>query len=510
MSQRRIAYDAAGNQVKDTYSGYGTASFDGDNRIVAIGDKFAGSSTYTYNANAQRVRRKINNQETWQIYGIDGELVAECAANGALGMPQKEYGYRDGQLLITAEPTAAHNLTWTNAIGVSVNGSSLTKTAATGWGNSGASSTQVIASSNGYVEFTASETSTHRMAGLSAVDSDQNWASIGFAIYLGANGALNIYESGVHRGAFGTYASGDTLRVAVEGGVLKYRKNGALLYTSLVTPSSPLSVDTALYENGATLSNVVIGGGSGAAKVQWLVPDHLGTPRIIVDQTGAAANVKRHDYLPFGEELFAGAGGRTAAMGYAAGDGVRQQFTQTERDVETGLDYFLARYYSSVQGRFTSPDEFKGGAYEGSLLGDPSAGEKQALPFGDIRLPQSLNKYQYAYNNPLKFIDPNGHDALYIEDKDTGKTRIVIPVHFTGPSATPGLISEVISRASKLDTGNPNVTIEIVSTDKPIHGVNTMNLSPELNPKYPKGEGGKVTEAIKVTSEPTASAVGEA
>jgi hypothetical protein len=90
------------------------------------------------------------------------------------------------------------------------------------------------------------------MVGLSTVDSDQNYASIGFAIYPAANGALNIYESGVHRGAFGTYASGDVLRVAVEGGVVKYRKNGTLLYTSLVTPGYPLLVDTALYENGAT------------------------------------------------------------------------------------------------------------------------------------------------------------------------------------------------------------------------------------------------------------------
>jgi YD repeat-containing protein len=71
-SQRRIRYDQAGNQTKDTYTGSGTATFDADNHIVAIQDKFGGSSTYTYNANAQRVRRRINNQETWQIYGIDG------------------------------------------------------------------------------------------------------------------------------------------------------------------------------------------------------------------------------------------------------------------------------------------------------------------------------------------------------------------------------------------------------------------------------------------------------
>jgi hypothetical protein len=34
---------------------------------------------------------------------------------------------------------------------------------------------------------------------------------------------------------------------------------------------------------------------------------------------------------------------------------VRQQFTSKERDVETALDYFEARYYSSTQGRFTGP-----------------------------------------------------------------------------------------------------------------------------------------------------------
>jgi RHS repeat-associated protein len=115
-----------------------------------------------------------------------------------------------------------------------------------------------------------------------------------------------------------------------------------------------------------------------AGAVNWLVSDHLGTPRMIVDQTGTLANVKRHDYLPFGEELFGGTntnpgpGGRTPSLGYGcdpsnpncAPDRVRQQFTQKERDVETGMDYFLARYYSSTQGRFTSPDEFVGGPDE--------------------------------------------------------------------------------------------------------------------------------------------------
>jgi hypothetical protein len=52
------------------------------------------------------------------------------------------------------------------------------------------------------------------------------------------------------------------------------------------------------------------------------------------------------------------------------------------------LDYFLARYYSSAQGRFTSPD----------------------APFADqyVGDPQSWNLFAYVRNNPLRFIDPTG------------------------------------------------------------------------------------------------------
>jgi hypothetical protein len=51
-------------------------------------------------------------------------------------------------------------------------------------------------------------------------------------------------------------------------------------------------------------------------------------------------NTKRHDYLPFVEELIVGQGGRTTWQGYS-GDSVRQKFTSKERDIETGLDYSI-------------------------------------------------------------------------------------------------------------------------------------------------------------------------
>jgi RHS repeat-associated protein len=124
---------------------------------------------------------------------------------------------------------------------------------------------------------------------------------------------------------------------------------------------------------------------------EYATADHLGSPRA---WTGGAGNVVAgglHDYMPFGEELLAGYGTRTTDQGYAANpqqDGQRKQFGSKDRDVETGLSYFLARYYSSIQGRFTSVDPGNAGAD----LGDP----------------QSLNGYAFARNNPLIYSDPSG------------------------------------------------------------------------------------------------------
>lgn len=100
-------------------------------------------------------------------------------------------------------------------------------------------------------------------------------------------------------------------------------------------------------------------------------------------------------------------GGRTTEQGYGLYDGIRQQFTGKERDTETGLDYFGARYYSSAQGRFTSPDELQSTSPQFSLLGKGHP-IKQALPNAELTNPQSLNKYHYALNNPLRYVDPDG------------------------------------------------------------------------------------------------------
>jgi RHS repeat-associated protein len=104
--------------------------------------------------------------------------------------------------------------------------------------------------------------------------------------------------------------------------------------------------------------------------------DHLGSTRLLtkLDQTVYDSL----DYLPFGEQI----SGDTATT---------HKFTGKERDSESYLDNFGARYNSSNLGRFMSPDGF----YKDSHVGDP----------------QSWNLYAYARNNPLRYVDPTGENA---------------------------------------------------------------------------------------------------
>ncbi len=152
---------------------------------------------------------------------------------------------------------------------------------------------------------------------------------------------------------------------------------------------------------------------------QYTTADHLGSPRVITN--ASAAIVSRHDYMPFGEEIGAGIGSRTTGMGFSVAEGLRQKFTLKERDNETGLDYFLARYYSSAQGRFTSPDESKGGPEE--LFGEVDPHDP--LFYSDLAEPQSLNKYQYCLNNPLRYIDPDGHQTATADALKIGATLTI-------------------------------------------------------------------------------------
>ncbi len=80
----------------------------------------------------------------------------------------------------------------------------------------------------------------------------------------------------------------------------------------------------------------------------------------------------------------------------AGNDSINQKFTAKERDSQSGLDYFGARYYGSGLGRCVSPDW---------------SAKEEKVPYAKLDNPQSLNLYVYALNNPIGLLDPGGHDG---------------------------------------------------------------------------------------------------
>ncbi|MFV0388396.1 MAG: RHS repeat domain-containing protein [Pyrinomonadaceae bacterium] len=125
---------------------------------------------------------------------------------------------------------------------------------------------------------------------------------------------------------------------------------------------------------------------NGSPVTRYLTADHLGSPRVLTDQSGSV--LSRRDFMPFGEEAMIGTGPRAAGHGYTYGDSTRQKFTSYERDNETDLDFAQARMYGNSHGRFTSPDPIL----------------SSSIPTN----PQTWNKYIYCLNNPLNNVDPTG------------------------------------------------------------------------------------------------------
>jgi RHS repeat-associated protein len=135
-----------------------------------------------------------------------------------------------------------------------------------------------------------------------------------------------------------------------------YEKN---VTTGEVTTSYYLGSKLVAQRKGTTLS--------------YVMQDHLGSTSVTANSSGISNGDIR--YTPFGHTRF--------STGIIPTD---KKFTGQRLDA-TGLYYYGARYYDATIGRFISPDTI--------------------VP--NFANPQSLNRYSYCYNNPLRYTDPTGH-----------------------------------------------------------------------------------------------------
>jgi RHS repeat-associated protein len=193
---------------------------------------------------------------------------------------------------------------------------------------------------------------------------------------------------------------------------------------------------------------VLIGLMPGVARVQteqvyYYHSDAIGSVRMITNASGQ--EITRYDFWPFGQV----SGSPTVQDS--------RMFTGTEHDGESEFDYFGARYLSAVIARFTSPDP-RGGYLEH---------------------PQTLNRYAYSGNNPLRFMDPTGLD-FYLQcerESDTCHEGHV------GKTVNSVFAPTIVTSASLSDPKSPNIaTVNsqgvIITTDNGVYQGIFINHTP--------------------------------
>ncbi|MCK4667646.1 hypothetical protein KAU33_12900, partial [Candidatus Dependentiae bacterium] len=110
--------------------------------------------------------------------------------------------------------------------------------------------------------------------------------------------------------------------------------------------------------------------------IKYFHQNFMGSIEMITDKNG---NIEEHNkYEPFGDIIW--------SKSYIDTNN-KYKFTGKERDKESNLDYFNARYLDTKLGRFMKAD----------------------MVIGNIKNPQSLNRWVYCYNNPIKYVDPSGN-----------------------------------------------------------------------------------------------------
>jgi RHS repeat-associated protein len=387
-----FTYDYAGNMVSSgTYPIGHAYTYNALNQITAVDG--GGTATYDYNGDDERAVKHTPNAWTQYIY-FGGQPMAELGSDGTW----TDYIYANGQKIakVLSQKSVLHiggtdptpegcGVSWvlvdpaSSLSGVTVQtGDKLLAHLKMGVTTQGLFGLYLFSNTGDAGSWAGvDEISGQPMQWYS--QSDGAWHEVeedlsGYAgmyiaqLWLGAQGTP---------GAFDMWVS-DAALVRANGSVMPIY-NGQ-------QPSG--GMPGVCGETNLTYSAVTMPVTDPAVSTSYFVDDHLGTAQM--ELSGGGWPMWQGQFTPFGLELPDGS------------TNMEFKFTGKERDTESGLDYFGARYYGSSMGRFMSPDW---------------SSTPAAIPFADLSNPQTLNLYSYVNNNPLTKLDPNGHDWFHVDNK---------------------------------------------------------------------------------------------
>lgn len=180
------------------------------------------------------------------------------------------YDVKYGDELLNEQPAVWQtrtNVTVTSAR-VEAYGARIVKSSgAAGVSDAGASSVETIAG-DGYVEITDDAVGGGRCVGLSAEDSSTAFGTIEFMWAL-EGATANVWESGATQFGPVAVAAGDVFRIERTGTTVRYRKNGAIQYTSTKAPTSSLRVDCSLHNVGTVVDNIRLYDDGARVPITW-------------------------------------------------------------------------------------------------------------------------------------------------------------------------------------------------------------------------------------------------
>ena len=168
--------------------------------------------------------------------------------------------------------------------------------------------------------------------------------------------------------------------------------------------------------------------------------DHLGSAQLITNYRGE--EYERIEYTPHGELWIE----RGTAV---SGNEIPYRFTGKERDAETGLYYYGARYLDSKTCRWisTDPAMYQGDYIPGAPINDEAKKRNGNLPGqGGVFNYVNMHVYHYAGNNPVKYRDPDGRKINGLTDDQWNTVKQDID------SAVNNL-NDIIQQLSDFNTG---------------------------------------------------------